>query len=431
MRCSRPPTPTKDHQHPPHRGDRGRCRRCCRPAYVVSALAALALFFYFGYNPWVSKALRARLRSVAPHADLADLRGAFPFHFSTPLLSVPGLEVQGLEVDYTGTLNPFRVTSQVGEVGRARAHNVVVGLLGHRFEAPLDELVVSRLDDGGGGWQVAVRLVVAGRAIAARVTLAPLSLEVDIDDGAFGLRATPTRVAVAVAGRDYVVVSRDGGGNFLVEAPTVATLRGRWHAGDAAVAAEDLVLALLDNPPRDLGRVEVGWGPRDGDVRVACALFDLAWRAPVLNGTVGGAPFTADVPARGRLVVRPPLLPTPLGRLRGVDVAEAAGGAANVTVRVGHIPVVAWFADGHAHLAHGPVTARGSEDGAEIVIAGGRYREFSCIHVRGVFATARPHEVALRDVSLHGAHGERFTGHGVFLLADRKLKLNMDLEIDT
>jgi hypothetical protein len=424
MRRSRPSTTPR------------RCRRCprCRLAYVVTALAALALFFYFGYNPWVSKALRTRLRSVAPHADLADLRGAFPFHFSTPLLSVPGLEVQGLEVDYTGTLNPFRIASQVGEVGRARAHNVVVGLLGHRFEAPLDELVASRLD--GGGWQVAVRLVVAGHAIAARArvgdTASPehMALEVDIDDGAFGLRATPTRVAVAVAGRDYVVVSRDGGGNFAVEAPTVATLVGRWHAGDAAVAAEDLVLALLDDPPRDLGRVEVGWGPRDGDVRVACALFDLAWRAPVLNGTVGGAPFTADVPARGRLVVRPPLLPTPLGRLRGVDVTEA-GGAANVTVRVGHIPVVAWFADGHAHLAHGPVTARGSEDGAEIVIAGGRYREFSCIHVRGVFATARPHEVALRDVSLHGAHGERFTGHGVFLLADRKLKLNMDLEIDT
>ena len=426
MRCSRSSTPANT-----RRG----CRRHCRPAYIVTALAALAVFFYFGYNPWVSKVLRTRLRSVAPHADLADLRGAFPFHFSTPLLSVPGLEVQGLEVDYTGTLNPFRVTSQVGEVGRARARNVVVGLLGHRFEAPLDELVVSRLDDGG--WQVAVRLVVAGHAIAARVrvgdvaALPPerMALEVDIDDGAFGLRATPTRVAVAVAGRDYVVVSRDGVGNFLVEAPTVATLRGHWYAGDAAVAAEDLVLALLDDPPRDLGRVEVGWGPRDGDVRVACALFDLAWRAPVLNGTVGGAPFTADVPAHGRLVVRPPLLPTPLGRLRGVDVA--AGGAANVTVRVGHIPVVAWFADGHAHLAHGPVTARGSEDGAEIVIAGGRYREFSCIHVRGVFVTARPHEVALRDVSLHGAHGERFTGHGVFLLADRKLKLNMDLEIDT
>jgi hypothetical protein len=388
---------------------------------LLAFSTAFALFLVLGYNPTMTHLARQRLHRVWPRGSMSTIEGAFPFRFTLPLVSAPGVgEISGLEVEYLGTWNPFRLTSQTGDIARGSAQHVVVTLFGGRVDVEVDTIRLSRVD---AHWVIALHVRARGRAFTAEILMLPEpELDVTLADGV-GVHATPHAITVRRGTRTVFHGERDGE-SFSLSVPDAAELTGQWRLGDKQFVVDDVVVKVLDEPERALGKTTVWWA--DG-VRVVSKICDLTWKQLTLNGTIAAVPVRAVGVADG-LRVEEPYPDTPLGPFRGVFVDT---NAATAHVDVGTVPVDGVMGAQNIELTHGPVRVRGGEHGFTFTIDGGKYREFTCIHVAGHFDVERPHVVTFDAVRVRGEHGESFAGKGEFLLDKQQLKLSVDLVMET
>ena len=404
----------------------------------------MALFLCFvvvlyGLNPAATAVVN---RSIAPAAHLSStIRGAFPVQFSVDEIVVGdggALVVSSLDVHYVGTYNPFGVLTQVGPVARATA-TATVDLFGYRTALDLANITVVRLADG---WTVSFQTVVFDGVYPMRVVLmvpddlsaAGASPRVDVAIGDhITARVDMSGAHVTYADRTLVDLRLVDGQSFVLNVADVLSAAGAWRVGSDVFAVSDVSAALFGDaaskaPPRLFGALEVAWGT-DVKVTLDPPAVDVAFSpAGVLSGTILGSnvhrdPTTTD----GGIVFAPPIA-TPLGGLQSIGDYVAS----TLTIVLGKENIVLSTADASVH--YGPITFAVTEERASVTVAGGHFRDFTCVRLEGHVEFDTPHVVVVDRLSaregLDGAM-RSVDGHGTYDIATRTLKLSFDVEINT
>lgn len=433
---------------------RDRHRRHTRRCVALTVVVGTLLFFGFVWDGLVTSVATHRLRAVTGRSDatVARIHGAFPFHFRVPLIDVPGWgTVNGLDVTYDGTYNPFHWTTQTGPVAHARVDAITVDAVGFTgpMTVPLDDVRLVRHDDGS--WHVTCTSRVYDHVVVAAFHVDPITGPVAANvtvDATVAVRWWASQRMVATYGPHTVVdvqwthhrSDHQGGPWTDVTSTWADTVQVvvdavRVRPGPSGSVAR-VAVGTFHAPPHTVLRDIVVDTSTTGNTSVAFVDAVTTTRSAFtvqphgVDGTVWRRPlhvtWPGPDPVHAWTATWSPPWTTPFG---GVATVTTDGTAVHVGWTDPRTPPLVW-GPGWA-VRFGPVRLHAGADALHLTIDGGRFHRFECVTLHGTLRYTDPTRVVLDHVSVGTADGERMHGTGEYLLPQRKLKFSFDVEILT
>lgn len=415
-------------------------------------MGCVLLFFLFAWDRVATVVVVHRLRAVTgrPRTTMAPITGAFPFHFNVPLLNIPGWgRVDGLDVTYDGTYNPFQWTSQTGPLMHAKAAAVRVHVAGHDMVVPVDHVAVTRYSDHQ--WGVNVRSRWHGMSWTASARFGPSrrpSLNVTVDS-VFRMTATPNRFRATYADHTVVDVrvyrAPDTTSEVRGSLDVVATLGDLVHVhvygihtASTEVSIDHMDVGTLTTPLHlVLEDGLVTWGKGTDPTAVTTSFREpaagvsssLRVDAQGVVGTLRGVPWHMAWKTNREVRWSPPLA-TPWGSLATatIDAPLALPGTLVFSWLDPARPRVVFGPGLEMHW--GPIAIEIGRESAQLTIAGGRFRRFECVNLHGSLYYADPTLLVLDRVAVVTGT-EHLHGTGEYALSERTLRFSFNVEIST